>query len=352
MNQVKYVERLNKGELRGAAKKGGAWDIRGSWHEQYKHSAYVFVAGFPFEMTEGDLIVVLSQYGEVVDINLVRDKKTGKSRGFAFAAYEDQRSTILAVDNFNGTKILGRTLRVDHCEGYGDEQERPSKLEEGRELSAEDREKEAERIAHNEAIRARRDAKAAMFAHERGVLSAEEAAVAEAVARAASQREAQEREARARLRARVEETQRAHRDAVDAELGEEERREKEFRQKKAQRAEERMNAAKQLATGAPVVGAARALVPPLESGPPPPAVAAGVRDDTDARFARLFGGGGKKSKAAKKGAKKTDRAAGEVAHERGEPGEERPAKRPGEASISIAETNAMRAKLGLPPLRE
>ena len=45
------------------------------------------------------------RYGEVVDINLVRDKKTGKSRGFCFAAYEDQRSTVLAVDNFNGAKV-------------------------------------------------------------------------------------------------------------------------------------------------------------------------------------------------------------------------------------------------------
>jgi RNA recognition motif-containing protein len=37
------------------------------------------------------------RYGEVVDVNLVRDKTTGKSRGFAFLAYEDQRSTVLAV---------------------------------------------------------------------------------------------------------------------------------------------------------------------------------------------------------------------------------------------------------------
>jgi hypothetical protein len=40
---------------------------------------------------------VSGRYGEVVDVNLVRDKATGKSRGFAFLAYEDQRSTVLAV---------------------------------------------------------------------------------------------------------------------------------------------------------------------------------------------------------------------------------------------------------------
>lgn len=47
-----------------------------------------------------------------MDVNLVRDKETGKSRGFGFLMYEDQRSTVLAVDNMNGTQIIGRTLKV------------------------------------------------------------------------------------------------------------------------------------------------------------------------------------------------------------------------------------------------
>lgn len=42
----------------------------------------------------------------------MRDKKTGKPKGFCFIAYEDQRSTILAVDNFNGTKVLPGSGRV------------------------------------------------------------------------------------------------------------------------------------------------------------------------------------------------------------------------------------------------
>ncbi|XP_056010631.1 RNA-binding motif protein, X-linked 2-like [Ostrea edulis] len=41
-----------------------------------------------------------------------------KSRGFCFLYYEDQRSTVLAVDNLNGIKLLGRTIRVDHVEKY------------------------------------------------------------------------------------------------------------------------------------------------------------------------------------------------------------------------------------------
>ena len=47
-------------------------------------------------------------------MNLVRDKDTGKSKGFAFLKYEDQRSTDLAVDNLGGATVMGRMLRVDH----------------------------------------------------------------------------------------------------------------------------------------------------------------------------------------------------------------------------------------------
>jgi RNA recognition motif-containing protein len=42
---------------------------------------------------------------QIEDIHLVRDKGSGKSKGFAFLKYEDQRSTVLAVDNFNGIKV-------------------------------------------------------------------------------------------------------------------------------------------------------------------------------------------------------------------------------------------------------
>jgi len=53
-----------------------------------------------------------------MDVNLPRSKETGKTKGFGFLMYEDQRSTVLAVDNLNGTKVLDKTLRVDHVKNY------------------------------------------------------------------------------------------------------------------------------------------------------------------------------------------------------------------------------------------
>lgn len=108
-NQLKMNER----ELAA-----GVAGTKNSWHQQYKDSAWVFLGGLPYEMTEGDIICMFSQYGEVVHINLIRDHTSGKSRGFGFLCYMDQRSTVLAVDNLNGVKVLRQLIRVDHVHTY------------------------------------------------------------------------------------------------------------------------------------------------------------------------------------------------------------------------------------------
>ncbi|KAG6866123.1 hypothetical protein C0991_008431 [Blastosporella zonata] len=111
MNVVKEINKINQLELElGVA---GA-----SWHDEYKDSAYIFVGGLHFDLTEGDVITIFSQFGEIMDVNMPRDKETGKTKGFGFLMYEDQRSTILAVDNLNGAKVLEKTLRVDHVKNY------------------------------------------------------------------------------------------------------------------------------------------------------------------------------------------------------------------------------------------
>jgi len=110
MNVVKEINRINQAELDQG--------LTASWHDDYKDSAHVFIGGLHYDLTEGDVITIFSQYGEVMDVNLPRDKETGKTKGFGFLMYEDQRSTILAVDNLNGATVLDRTLRVDHVKNY------------------------------------------------------------------------------------------------------------------------------------------------------------------------------------------------------------------------------------------
>jgi RNA-binding motif X-linked protein 2 len=85
-----------------------------SWHGDYSTSSWIWVGGLDYRLTEGDVLSVFAQWGEIGEIKLARDEQTGRSKGFAFICYSNQLSTVLAVDNFNGISLLGRTLKVDH----------------------------------------------------------------------------------------------------------------------------------------------------------------------------------------------------------------------------------------------
>ncbi|KAI5203543.1 hypothetical protein E4T38_05120 [Aureobasidium subglaciale] len=108
MNQIKQVQRLNERELEKVVPSNA------SWHTDYRDTAYIYVGGLNLDLSEGDVITIFSQYGEPVWIRLMRDKETGKSKGFCWLKYEDQRSCDLAVDNLGGATVMGRMLAVDH----------------------------------------------------------------------------------------------------------------------------------------------------------------------------------------------------------------------------------------------
>jgi len=108
MNAIRSIQELSKADIKYGRKSGA------SWHEQYRDTAYIYIGGLNRKMNEGDVVIVFSQYGEIVDCYMGRDEVTGEPKGFCFVAYEDQRSTDLAVDNFNGIELCGRKIKVDH----------------------------------------------------------------------------------------------------------------------------------------------------------------------------------------------------------------------------------------------
>lgn len=108
MNAIRATQALNKRELEHAT------PTSASWHVDYRDTAYIYIGGLDHKLTEGDVAIIFSQFGNPTHLTLVRDKETGKSKGFAFLKYEDQRSCDLAVDNLGGAEVLGRVLRVDH----------------------------------------------------------------------------------------------------------------------------------------------------------------------------------------------------------------------------------------------
>lgn len=64
--QIKNTQKISREEVAA-----GYTDAQ-SWHARFKHSAYIFAGGLPFKLTDGDLLAIFSQYGEIIDVNLVR----------------------------------------------------------------------------------------------------------------------------------------------------------------------------------------------------------------------------------------------------------------------------------------
>ncbi|TGJ83646.1 hypothetical protein E0Z10_g5098 [Xylaria hypoxylon] len=122
MNQIRAIQALNKREIENGV------SPEASWHTDYRDTAFINFGGLPYELTEGDIITIFSQYGEPVFLKLARDKESGKSKGFGWLKYEDQRSCDLAVDNLGGAEIAGRLVRVDHARYKARDDEDPEEF--------------------------------------------------------------------------------------------------------------------------------------------------------------------------------------------------------------------------------
>ncbi|KPI85991.1 hypothetical protein ABL78_4953 [Leptomonas seymouri] len=59
------------------------------------------------QLSEGDIVTVFSQFGEVTDVRCVRHRRTGRFLGTAFVKYADYRSGILAADELNSDAEKG-----------------------------------------------------------------------------------------------------------------------------------------------------------------------------------------------------------------------------------------------------
>ena len=92
----------------------GNFDQNSSLHADFDGIPWIVVKGLNYSLSEGDICTVFEQFGTIIQMELLRDDKSGTSKGTCFICYEDWRSSILAVDNFNGITLLGRTIAVDH----------------------------------------------------------------------------------------------------------------------------------------------------------------------------------------------------------------------------------------------
>src|SRR6266404_4704136 len=73
----------------------------------------LFVGNLSYQTAENDLEDYFSQAGAVTSVNLMLDKVTGKSRGFAFVEYATAEEANKAVEEFHNKEFQGRALTVN-----------------------------------------------------------------------------------------------------------------------------------------------------------------------------------------------------------------------------------------------
>src|ERR671930_2460512 len=73
----------------------------------------LFVGNLSYQTMENDLQEYFSQAGVVTSVNLMLDKFTGKSRGFAFIEYSTSEEANKAVEMFHSKEFQGRALTVN-----------------------------------------------------------------------------------------------------------------------------------------------------------------------------------------------------------------------------------------------
>jgi RNA recognition motif-containing protein len=73
----------------------------------------LFVGNLSYQTMENDLQEYFSQAGVVTSVNLMLDKVTGKSRGFAFIEFATAEEANKAVEQFHNQEFQGRTLTVN-----------------------------------------------------------------------------------------------------------------------------------------------------------------------------------------------------------------------------------------------
>src|SRR6185436_4056585 len=80
---------------------------------QTMNPSRLFVGNLSYQTMEQDLQEFFAQAGNVTSVNLMFDKFTGKSRGFAFVELSSIEEANKAVEMFNGKELQGRQLTVN-----------------------------------------------------------------------------------------------------------------------------------------------------------------------------------------------------------------------------------------------
>jgi RNA recognition motif-containing protein len=78
-------------------------------------STKLYVGNLSFSTSNSDLEEMFGKVGTVLSSNIIEDRETGRSRGFAFVEMSSNEEAQNAIASLNGTEVNGRELLVNEA---------------------------------------------------------------------------------------------------------------------------------------------------------------------------------------------------------------------------------------------
>lgn len=75
----------------------------------------IYVGNLSYGVTEEELQEQFSEFGAVVNVNIIKDRETGNSKGFGFVEMENQADGEKAIKELDGSSIKGRDVKVNEA---------------------------------------------------------------------------------------------------------------------------------------------------------------------------------------------------------------------------------------------
>lgn len=72
----------------------------------------IYVGNLSYKVRENDLQGVIEEYGQVESCKIIKDRETGKSKGFAFVEMADDAAAAKVIEELNGAEFDGRSMVV------------------------------------------------------------------------------------------------------------------------------------------------------------------------------------------------------------------------------------------------
>ncbi|WP_440998625.1 RNA recognition motif domain-containing protein [Fodinibius sp. SL11] len=73
----------------------------------------IYVGNLSYKVSDQELMDVFEEFGEVTSSKVIKDRETGRSKGFGFVEMENDQEAQAAIDQLDGAEINGRAVKVN-----------------------------------------------------------------------------------------------------------------------------------------------------------------------------------------------------------------------------------------------